>query len=49
MALSGMACVGIRTYELCMYLKCAIGWREWVQQRKRSIECMMPYLPLLFL
>ena len=24
--------------HLCMYLKCAIGWRDWVQQRKRSIE-----------
>ena len=33
--------------HLCMYLKCAIGWRDWVQQRKRSVECMMPYLPLI--
>ena len=33
--------------HLCMYLKCAIGWRDWGQQCKRSIECMMHYLPLL--
>ena len=46
MALSGMACVGIRTYAF-MYVFEMCNWMERLGAGKRSIECIMHYLPLL--